>query len=57
MKSCKWARAHSTLPFKLEQQGWIAAEWKMSENNRRANYYSLTRDGRKALARVFEREA
>ena len=36
---------------KLEQQGWITAEWKISENNRRAKYYSLTRDGRKALAR------
>ena len=35
---------------KLEQQGWIEAEWKVSENNRRAKYYSLTRDGRKALA-------
>jgi transcriptional regulator len=36
---------------KLEQQGWIAAEWKVSENNRRAKYYALTRAGRKALAR------
>ncbi len=36
---------------KLEQQGWIAAEWKMSESNRRAKYYSLTRAGRKALAK------
>jgi transcriptional regulator len=36
---------------KLEQQGWIAAEWKVSENNRRAKYYSLTREGRKALAK------
>jgi len=36
---------------KLEQQGWIEAEWKMSENNRRAKYYALTRDGRKALAK------
>jgi len=36
---------------KLEQQGWIEAEWKISENNRRAKYYSLTRAGRKALAR------
>ena len=35
---------------KLEQQGWIAAEWKISETNRRARYYSLTRAGRKALA-------
>ena len=34
---------------KLEQQGWIEAEWKTSENNRRAKYYSLTRAGRKAL--------
>jgi transcriptional regulator len=36
---------------KLEQQGWIEAEWKMSDNNRRAKYYSLTRAGRKALAK------
>ena len=36
---------------KLEQQGWIAPEWKISENNRRAKYYSLTRDGRRALDR------
>jgi PadR family transcriptional regulator, regulatory protein PadR len=35
---------------KLEQQGWIEAEWKISENNRRAKYYSLTRHGKKALA-------
>ena len=34
---------------KLEQQGWIAAEWAASENNRRAKYYKLTADGRKAL--------
>lgn len=36
---------------KLEQQGWIHAEWKVSENNRRAKYYSLTSAGRKALAK------
>ena len=36
---------------KLEQQGWIEAEWKMSENNRRAKYYTLTRAGRTALAK------
>jgi transcriptional regulator len=35
---------------KLEQQGWIEAEWKTSETNRRAKFYSLTRAGRKALA-------
>jgi PadR family transcriptional regulator PadR len=34
---------------KLEQQGWIEAEWGESENNRRARFYSLTRAGRKAL--------
>ena len=34
---------------KLEQEGWITAEWKPSENNRRAKFYSLTRPGRKHL--------
>jgi PadR family transcriptional regulator PadR len=36
---------------KLEQRGWIGAEWKASENNRRAKFYSLTRVGRKQLER------
>ena len=36
---------------KLEQEGWIEAEWRSSENNRRAKYYSLTRLGRRALDR------
>jgi PadR family transcriptional regulator, regulatory protein PadR len=36
---------------KLEQEGWITAEWKASENNRRAKYYSLTRPGRRQLER------
>jgi len=34
---------------KLEQEGWITAEWKPSENARRAKYYSLTRLGRRQL--------
>jgi len=34
---------------KLERHGWITAEWKLSETNRRAKYYSLTRAGRKAV--------
>jgi len=34
---------------KLEQEGWITAEWKQTENNRRAKFYSLTRLGRKQL--------
>jgi transcriptional regulator len=35
---------------KLERHGWIKAEWKMSETNRRAKYYALTASGRKAVA-------
>ena len=34
---------------KLEQEGWITAEWRPSENNRRAKFYSLTRVGRRQL--------
>jgi len=34
---------------KLERQGWIHAQWKPSENNRRAKFYSLTQLGRKQL--------
>ena len=34
---------------KLEQEGWIKAEWKRTENNRRAKFYSLTRLGRGQL--------
>ena len=37
--------------LKLEQEGFIAAEWRQSENNRRAKYYALTAAGRKQLAR------
>ena len=39
---------------KLEQQGWIEAEWKPTENNRRAKFYSLTRSGKRQLARESE---
>src|SRR5690348_12630341 len=34
---------------RLEQQGWIKAKWGDSENNRRAKYYSLTREGARYL--------
>jgi len=34
---------------KLEQEGWVKAEWKTTENNRRAKFYSLTRLGQKKL--------
>lgn len=37
--------------LKLEQEGYVAAEWGISENNRRARYYRLTRAGRKQLER------
>jgi PadR family transcriptional regulator, regulatory protein PadR len=35
---------------KLEQEGWITAEWKQTENNWRAKFYSLTRLGKRQLA-------
>jgi len=34
----------------LEQMGWISSKWGVSENNRRAKYYSITRAGKKQLA-------
>ena len=39
---------------KLEHQGFIKSAWAMSDNNRRAKYYSLTRAGEKRLARELE---
>jgi PadR family transcriptional regulator PadR len=44
--------------LKLEQEGWIASAWGISDNNRRAKYYRLTRAGRRQLhkeARDWER--
>jgi PadR family transcriptional regulator PadR len=35
---------------RLREQGWIEAEWKMTENKQRARYYRLTRKGKKRLA-------
>src|ERR1700743_2480437 len=35
---------------RLERRGWIKANWAISENNRRAKYYDLTRQGKKQLA-------
>jgi len=35
--------------YRMEEKGWIAAEWGKSENNRRAKFYSLTRTGRRQL--------
>ena len=35
--------------YRLEHQGWIASEWGTSENNRKAKFYRLTREGRRQL--------
>lgn len=35
--------------YRMEQKGWIASEWGQSENNRRAKFYELTKEGRKQL--------
>jgi transcriptional regulator len=39
---------------KLEQRGWMRAEWKATDNNRRAKFYSITPAGRRHLARESE---
>lgn len=39
---------------RLEQQGWIAAEWKESELGRPAKFYALTREGRRQLERELQ---
>jgi DNA-binding PadR family transcriptional regulator len=38
----------------MEQSGWIAAEWAMTETNRRAKYYKLTATGRRQLQQAEE---
>ena len=35
--------------YRIEQQGWIESEWGVSENNQRAKFYKLTRQGRRQL--------
>jgi len=40
---------------RLELRGWLASEWGLSENNRRAKYYRLTAAGRKQLAAESEK--
>ena len=39
---------------RLEQRGWIAGEWQVTENNRRARYYRITDTGRQALGEEVE---
>ena len=43
-----------TSLLRLQQRKWIASEWGASENNRKAKYYSITKSGRKQLARETE---
>jgi PadR family transcriptional regulator PadR len=43
-----------TSLLRLQQQGWISSDWGVSENNRRARFYSITRSGVKQLARETE---
>jgi PadR family transcriptional regulator len=40
--------------LRLQQRGWIVSKWGLSENNRKARFYSLTRDGRKQLKEEAE---
>jgi len=40
--------------YRMEAKGWIEADWRMTENNRRAKYYALTRTGRKQLEKEQE---
>jgi PadR family transcriptional regulator PadR len=40
--------------YRMEDKGWIQAEWKMTEKSRRAKFYSLTRSGRKQLESAQE---
>ena len=43
-----------TALLRLQQQGWIASKWGISENNRRARFYSITKQGTKQLEREKE---
>ena len=47
--SVKYGTLYPAL-LKLEQEGYVTASWGVSDNNRKAKYYSLTRAGRKQLA-------
>ena len=43
-----------TSLLRLQQQGWIQSDWGISENNRKARFYSITKSGLKQLARETE---
>ena len=48
--SINYGTLYPTL-LKLEQEGYVSSEWGVSDNNRKARYYTLTRAGRKHLAK------
>jgi transcriptional regulator len=39
---------------RLEQRGWVSTEWRITDNNRRAKYYSITAAGRRAMDRELK---
>jgi transcriptional regulator len=39
---------------RMKRRGWIVAEWRVSDNNRRARFYSITREGEKQLEAEVE---
>src|ERR1700676_43032 len=51
--SVNYGTLYSAL-LKLEQEGYVSSEWGVSDNNRRAKYYQLTRAGRKQLQRAAQ---
>jgi transcriptional regulator len=51
--SCGQGSLYPAL-HRLEQQGWITAEWKDSDVGRRAKFYALTREGRQQLERELQ---
>jgi PadR family transcriptional regulator, regulatory protein PadR len=63
MKSGEGSRFYQTWPtnplypslHRMEQAGWIAAEWRITENNRRARLYRLTRAGQQRLNQELEK--
>jgi PadR family transcriptional regulator, regulatory protein PadR len=48
-------RALYVALHRMEQRGWVESEWGLSENNRRAKYYSLTTEGRDQLGALTAR--
>jgi transcriptional regulator len=44
-------RALYVALHRMEERGWVESDWGLTENNRRAKYYALTREGKRELAR------